>query len=69
VEHPRRVVFHLGLLEIEIFRLIISDPDLKTTIVVDVRASRGSARWPEKITFYDYMNETTDVKLSLSIAL
>lgn len=69
MEHPRRVVFHLGLLEIEIFRLIISDPDLKTTIVVDVRTSRGSARWPEKITFHDYMNETTDVKLSLSIAI
>lgn len=69
MEHPRRVVFHLGLLEIEIFRLIVSDPDLKTTIVIDVRATRGSARWPAKITFCEYMNEATDVKLSLSTIL
>lgn len=48
MEHPRRVVLHLGLLEIEIFRLIVSDPDLKTAVVVNVRATRGSARWPEK---------------------
>lgn len=48
MKHPRRIIFHFGLLEIEIFRLIISDPDLKTAVVVNVRASRGSARWPEK---------------------
>lgn len=48
MEHPRRVVFHLGLLEVEIFRLIVSDPDLKTAVVVNIRATRGSARWPER---------------------
>jgi len=48
MEHSRRVVLHLGLLKIEIFCLIVSNPDLKTTVVVNIRATRGSARWPEK---------------------
>jgi len=48
MEHSRRVILHLGLLEIEIFRLIVSDPDLKTAVVVNVCATRSSTRWPEK---------------------
>lgn len=39
VEHPRRVILHLGLLEIEIFRLIVRDPDLKTAVVIDIGAT------------------------------
>jgi len=51
VEHPRRVILHLGFLKVKILRLIIRDPDLKAAIVVDVRASRASARRPAKIAY------------------
>lgn len=67
MEHPRRVVLHLGLLEIEIFRLIVSDPDLKTTVVVDVRATRGSARWPEKNRILRLYKGNYKYDMSLSI--
>lgn len=46
VEHARRVVFHLRLLEVEVLGLVVGDADLQTTVVVDVGAAGRAVRWP-----------------------
>ena len=39
VEHARRVVLHLRLLEVEVLRLVVGYADLQAAVVVHVRAA------------------------------
>lgn len=46
VEHARRVVLHLRLLEVEVLGLVVGDADLQAAVVVHVRAAGRAIRRP-----------------------